>query len=55
VGSGSGSSTPIEWQVTVVVTSVGTGAVFDAWAPEGLLSFALGDIQTMIDRAEIGP
>jgi hypothetical protein len=55
VGSGSGSSTPIEGQVTVVVTSVGTGVVFDAWAPEGLFSFALGDIQTMIDRAEIGP
>jgi hypothetical protein len=38
---------PIEGEVTVVVSPAGTGAVFDAWAPEGLLQYVRGDIGTM--------
>ena len=41
----------IEGEVTVTVTPAGEGVVFDGWAPEGLLTFVDGDINTMIDRA----
>ena len=44
---------PIEGEVTVVVSSAGTGVVFDAWAPEGLLQYVRGDIATMEANAEI--
>ena len=44
---------PIEGEVTVVVSSAGTGVVFDAWAPEGLLQYVRGDVATMEADAEI--
>jgi hypothetical protein len=53
VGVGGDSGVPIEGEVTALVSTSGTGAVFDAWAPEGLLTYSLGDLETMIDRAEI--
>lgn len=44
----------VEGEVTCVVTPHGQGVVFDGWAPEGMLPFVDGDIQTMVDRAVIG-
>lgn len=41
----------VEGEVTALVTPVGDGVVFDAWAPEGLLAFVDGDLHTMINRA----
>jgi len=43
----------IEGEVTVVATSAGDGVVFDGWTPEGLLTYASGDIRTMVDEAVI--
>jgi hypothetical protein len=43
----------VEGEVTVVVTPAAHGVVFDAWAPEGLLSFAQGDTRTMIVKADV--
>ena len=54
VGAVGGVQTSSEGEVTAVVLPSGVGIVFDGWAPEGLLRFVLGDITTMIDRAEIG-
>jgi len=45
------TSTPIDGEVTVIVVPTGNGAVFDGWAPAGLLSYASGDIASMIDKA----
>jgi hypothetical protein len=45
--------TPIEGEVTTVVSSGGAGVVFDAWAPEGLLQYVRGDIGTMEADARI--
>ncbi len=50
VGVTSDSSESIEGEATAFMTSSG-GVVFDGWAPEGLLQYALGDVHTMIDRA----
>ena len=36
-----------------VVSGSGVGVVFDGWAPSGLLQYALDDINTMVDRAEV--
>lgn len=44
---------PIEGEVTAIVSSSGVGAVFDAWGAEGVLRYAVDDVRTMIDRAEI--
>ena len=44
---------PIEGEVTAVVSSSGSGVVFDGWAPQGVLRFVLGDEHTMIDRARV--
>lgn len=44
---------PIEGEVTVLVSSSGHGVIFDAWAPEGLLQFIRGDVETMQARAEL--
>ena len=44
---------PIEGEVTVVLTSTGTGVVFDAWAPEGLLPYVVGDARAMIGEADL--
>jgi hypothetical protein len=46
--------TPIEGQVSAFVSPSGVGVVFDGWAPSGLLRYVLGDIETMVTRAEIG-
>ena len=43
----------IEGQVTVVVTPDGRGILYDGWGPEGLFGYSLGDIETMIERAEV--
>jgi len=41
----------IEGQVTAVVGSSGAGAVFDGWAPQGVLQYVLDDIDAMISAA----
>jgi hypothetical protein len=50
---GQAGGSPIEGEVTVLVTPSGAGVVFDGWAPQGLLRFVLGDEHTMIDRARV--
>lgn len=47
------TSTPIDGEVTVIVGPSGNGAVFDGWAPAGLLPYASGDIGSMIDSVVI--
>lgn len=44
---------PIEGEVTVLVSSTGQGVIYDAWAPEGLLQYIRGDVQTMQAHAEL--
>lgn len=44
---------PIEGELTAVVSPSGTGVVFDGWAPAGQLQFASRDIDTMIDTTKI--
>lgn len=44
---------PIEGEVTAVVTLEGVGVIFDGWAPSGQLQFAIDDIHTMVQGAEI--
>jgi len=44
---------PIEGEVTAVVAQDGVGVIFDGWAPSGQLQFAIDDIHTMIQGAEI--
>jgi hypothetical protein len=41
----------VEGEVTVLVTPAGDGVIFDAFAPEGLLQFILGDVHSMEDDA----
>ena len=53
VGVVADSGTSVEGEVTTVVSPAGNGAVFDGWAPAGLLSFVRSDIDTMVDRAEV--
>jgi hypothetical protein len=53
VGSFGDVQVPIEGTLTTVVSASGVGAVFDGWAPSGLLRSALGDIETIVDRAEV--
>ncbi len=45
--------TPVEGEITTVVSPLGTGVVFDAWAPTGQLQMALDDLRTMVETAEI--
>ena len=45
---------PIEGEVTAVVSPTGTGVIFDGWAPSGQLQYAIDDIHTMVQGAEIG-
>jgi hypothetical protein len=47
------TGTSIEGEFTALVTPGGDGVVFDGWAPEGLLAFVDGDIDTMVDGAVI--
>ena len=44
---------PIEGEVTAVVSPTGAGVIFDGWAQSGQLQFAIDDIRTMVQRAEI--
>jgi hypothetical protein len=45
--------TPVEGEITTVVSPLGTGVVFDGWAPNGQIQLALDDLHTMIETAEI--
>ncbi len=54
VGVVADTGATVEGVVTCVVTPDGQGVVFDGWAPEGMLSFVDGDLETMVDRAVIG-
>ena len=47
------TSAPIDGEVTVIVGPGGDGAALDGWAPAGLLSYASGDIGSMIDAAVV--
>jgi hypothetical protein len=47
------SATPLEGQITAVVSPRGRGAVFDAWAPKALFPFETGDVDHMISTAEV--
>jgi hypothetical protein len=53
VGSPSTGGTPIEGQITAVVSSRGNAAVFNAWAPEGLFPYETGDVDRMIVTAKV--
>ena len=53
VGLFEGVQTPVEGEITTVVSPAGTGVVFDAWAPTGQLQVALDDLHAMIESAEI--
>lgn len=53
VGTFGDVQTPIEGEVTAVVSGSGVGVVFDGWTPFGLLQHALGDLRTMTESAEI--
>ena len=53
VGGFDRGGSPIEGEVTVLVSSTGHGVIFDAWAPEGLLQYVRGDVETMEVRAEL--
>ena len=54
VGVVADTGATVEGVVTCVVTPDGQGVVFDGWAPEGMLSFVDGDLETMVDQAVIG-
>ena len=54
VGVVAGTGTSIEGEVTAVLAPSGDGVVFEGWAPAGVLSFVLSDIESMIERAEVG-
>ena len=54
VGTFGDVQAPIEGQVSAFVSPSGVGAVFDGWAPTGLLRYVLDDVETMVTRAEIG-
>jgi hypothetical protein len=45
--------TPIEGEVTAVLSPSGTGVAFDGWAPAGQLQYVSGEIDAMIEAAEI--
>jgi hypothetical protein len=47
------SGVPIEGEVTVAVSPAGNGVIFDGWAPEGSLQYVNGDIETMVEQAEV--
>lgn len=53
VGAFGRGQTPIEGEVTAVVSPSGVGIVFDGWAPGGLLQYVVDDIRLMIESAEI--
>jgi hypothetical protein len=46
-------STPLRGEVTTVTGPSGTGVVFDAWALPEAFQYERGDVQRMIDTAEV--
>lgn len=44
---------PIEGVATAVVSPSDLGVIFDGWAPTGQLRFAIDDIDTMVEQADI--
>jgi len=53
VGTFGDVQSPIEGEVTAVVSPSGVGVIFDGWAPSGQLQYASSDIHTMVRTAEI--
>jgi hypothetical protein len=53
VGSFEGVASPLEGEVLAVVSSTGTPALFDGWAPEGLWVGARDEVRSMVASAEI--
>jgi hypothetical protein len=53
VGAFGDVQTPVEGEITTVVSPLGTGVVFDGWAPTGQLQLAIEDLRTMIETTEI--
>lgn len=53
VGTFGDVHSPIEGQISAVVSPTGVGAVFDGWAPSGLLRYVLDDIERMVAGAEV--
>ena len=53
VGQFGDVQTPVEGEITTVVSPLGTGVVFDGWAPTGQLQLSLDDLHAMIETAEI--
>jgi hypothetical protein len=51
VGEFAASGVSVEGELTVLVTPGGDGVIFDAFAPEGILQFILGDVHAMEDGA----
>jgi hypothetical protein len=47
------TSASIDGEVTVILGPGGNGAVFDGWAPAGLLPYASRDIGSMVDKAVV--
>jgi len=45
--------TPIEGEITAIVSPSGVGVVTDGWGPEGVLRYIRGDVRAMTDAAEV--
>jgi hypothetical protein len=54
VGIDRGSGSAVEGEVTTVISPEGQGVAFVGIAPEGLLAFIAGDLQTMVSDATVG-
>jgi hypothetical protein len=53
VGRFGRSQTPIDGEVTAVVSPSGVGVVFDAWGPTGTLRYIADDARAMADAAQV--
>lgn len=53
VGFFRGVATPVEGEVTAVVSADGRGVVFNAYSAQGQLARAIEEIRQMIDRTEV--
>jgi hypothetical protein len=53
VGSFGRALTPIEGEITAVVSLSGVGVVLDAWGPTGVLRYIREDARAMTDTAEV--
>ena len=53
VGAFGDVQTPVEGEITTVVSALGTGVAFDGWAPRGQLQLAVDDLHAMIETADI--